>query len=580
MRSFSRDAPCRFVRTQRAEEEERVLLGRRVRRVGVHLRHRVASHGVGEDGAHEHRARGPDVERARDESVCVEGSEVALQLLLGVDRSGVGAPDEVRVLRLLAETAVEHVADRVYSGSHLACPDTQFARRVYGDVWKSIREGTSAARGDRLVDERVLAPELAEDGDFVDTGLECDAACGGAAVPVSGVDGHRSAEQLLASFHPAKSNDSAVISASGCLLAPDVCWGTRGALPSYPDRELLWAGDDHDARGHTVVSRTVKGFRMQVTSATFSGVPAISSDGSLFSRRFQPATAIARARRPTACCSNFSPSELALGTARIRRERSVGLRHGWRLMASLALFPGLAACSNASGVGPEVGAEASGVYVLDSIDGVRLPAAAPGGAGDPSCPTMITDGVLVLRPQTVDALPLYDLAVFARPACDSVRFPNPRPAVSEIGNWSRVGTSLRFTSRSSATSLGAIETSGSAIRITSTFVGRTYAFHRVRPYRAAASYVSISIVDESGRVVDGARVSSRTSDGIVECCGLSGSGSALLIMGPPGSGSVRVWVDPPAGYSIAPAQSNPIDVHTTAGQTTSAVIRLAARSAP
>ena len=80
------------------------------------------------------------------------------------------------------------------------------------------------------MDERILGPELPENGYLIDPRLIGDPSGSRAPVAVPSVDTCGSPEQFFAPFHGKELNGRAFISASGCLLAADV-YG--GEMPDY-----------------------------------------------------------------------------------------------------------------------------------------------------------------------------------------------------------------------------------------------------------------------------------------------------------------------------------------------------------
>lgn len=246
----------------------------------------------------------------------------------------------------------------------------------------------------------------------------------------------------------------------------------------------------------------------------------------------------------------------------------------------MGMASGMLACAGASGASVAPVADLAGLYILESIDDAGLPIAYLAAPGDPSCPTMITEGELVLRPRSVDALPLYDVSIFARPVCDSVQFPEPKPVISDIGQWAITDATVTFRSSHTGTTTGTADVTGAPAAIRWLAAGHVYLFRRIRLQTSVPSYVGISDVDESGNPIAGMQISWRASDGVVGCCGITSSGSVFVVMGPPITGSVRIWVAAPPGYALAPTQPNPIDVATVGGRTTSLVIHLVTHPGP
>lgn len=251
-----------------------------------------------------------------------------------------------------------------------------------------------------------------------------------------------------------------------------------------------------------------------------------------------------------------------------------------RIAECVAILSGTLGCGSANGRSTEPETDVAGVYILDSVDGLPLPRASSLAGGSPSCPGMISDGELILRPHGADVLPLYNMNVWGRPVCDSVQFPVPKPVTTDAGRWRRTGATITFSSDRSAGSAGTVVLAVSPPTITSVFAGQTYRFHRVRLYNTAVSYVLISAVDQSNNRVGGAMTSWRTSDGLVGCCGVMSAENAFGIPGPPGTGSVRIWVRPPPNYSLAVTQPNPVDVPTVVGATATVGVHLTAPTTP
>ena len=101
-------------------------------------------------------------------------------------------------------------------------PVMQFAMWINRHPWEIRERSAQSARSDRFVDERILGPELPENGYLVDTGFVGDSARGGPPVSMLGVHPGGGPQQFFSSFHDRGINGRAVIFASEHLLATDV----------------------------------------------------------------------------------------------------------------------------------------------------------------------------------------------------------------------------------------------------------------------------------------------------------------------------------------------------------------------
>ncbi len=243
-----------------------------------------------------------------------------------------------------------------------------------------------------------------------------------------------------------------------------------------------------------------------------------------------------------------------------------------RYCAILALFIGLGCIGTTEPASPAI----TGVYVLDSLDGVRLPVLSPSFF---SCSGPITRGELNVSPENSESPNNYGLWVSQANNCESPKTTDSEiELVIDFGTWNARGNRVEFHSGtryglgdygSEMRSPGSIGGLGPVLALQ---IGEhRYSWRRVRTYNSPAASISIEVIDQDGKPVANGRLEFRYADGLTGGLVSSIDRPIALASAPPGT-AVSILLRPPAGYSIASGQQYP--ARAVAGQTEKVTIRL------
>lgn len=222
-------------------------------------------------------------------------------------------------------------------------------------------------------------------------------------------------------------------------------------------------------------------------------------------------------------------------------------------------------------------ARVSGVYVLERLNGVAMPAILGSFA---TCPGPISYGELGLGPTYADGTPqLYTFAVYRGRACEPAGDPvDQRLQVGEdAGFWSVDGDRVTFKSVRAygfGTYYGQVPGSNVAgapgPMLEFTIGGQAYLWRRVRPPTDSHASLPVSAIDEQGRIVNGVRLEVRESSGLVSN-GVTSFDRPFGLGAVPGV-TVTIHARLPTGYAFAPGQANPVSA--VVGSTTEVIIRV------
>jgi hypothetical protein len=225
----------------------------------------------------------------------------------------------------------------------------------------------------------------------------------------------------------------------------------------------------------------------------------------------------------------------------------------------LALIPSLvlSACINILG-GGDAENRLEGTYILESVDGVTLPA--PVAAQEGCNRTVRKVSILGLSGGGADTRPSYGWEIKIDADCEPVPAGVVRGA-SDVGSWRLQSTQLSLSSRvgKGAYTAELEETSGNPPAVTLSDVGISYRFRRMDD---PTGVVFVKVVDQLGQTVEGVILLFTFRYGL-EDGGTIGAAGELGVRGPVGDCTIKMT--PPPGYEVPASQPNPFTVTVVEG---------------
>lgn len=229
-------------------------------------------------------------------------------------------------------------------------------------------------------------------------------------------------------------------------------------------------------------------------------------------------------------------------------------------MVGLALLA-VSSCVNSIG-GRDDRERIAGIYILQSVDGVAIPAAI---APQQGCNRTVQKGKFSISVGGPDAAPLYDWSIAIPVDCQPVPS-SVYQGGDDIGVW-------RFR-QSSQLSLGSMmgqgsytvaleETNGNPPAITLPNAGNSYRFVRIHRWDDPRGRVYVNVTDQSGLPVSGV-VLVFTFGSIFETGGTTQESGEVVAEG--FVGECKISITPPAGYAVPTSQPNPVSVIIVEGQ--------------
>jgi hypothetical protein len=195
----------------------------------------------------------------------------------------------------------------------------------------------------------------------------------------------------------------------------------------------------------------------------------------------------------------------------------------------------------------------AGFYILESVDGVTLPA--PISPQEGCNRTVRNVGTFSLSPAGSDVQPMYDWEIKVDVDCQ------PVPAgvfqgESDVGNWRLNSThaSLRSLIGKGVYDADFEESSGATPTITLSYLGNSYRFRRLDD---PMGVVFVTVVDQFGQPVEGVVLHFTFQHGL-ESGGTIGPAHEFGVRGPVGECSIKMT--PPNGYEVPASQPNPFTV--------------------
>ena len=220
----------------------------------------------------------------------------------------------------------------------------------------------------------------------------------------------------------------------------------------------------------------------------------------------------------------------------------------------LALFAA-SSCVNSMG-GKADQERIAGVYILETVDGVAIPAAI---APQQGCNRTVQKGIFTISASGRDVVPEYDWSIAIPADCQPVPS-GVYQGGDDVGAWQfRQSSQLSFFSGMGrgAYSAALEETSGNPPAITFANAGNSYRFVRIMRFDDPQGVVYVDVVDQSGQPVRGVVLMFTFANGLVNGGTTSDSGE-LGLRGV--VGECKISITPPAGYAVPASQPNPISV--------------------
>jgi hypothetical protein len=217
----------------------------------------------------------------------------------------------------------------------------------------------------------------------------------------------------------------------------------------------------------------------------------------------------------------------------------------------------LSAC-NSILFGGDAEKRVAGTYILESVDGVTLPApVAPQEGCNRTVRRVATFSLSAAGP---DVQPMYDWEIKIDADCQ------PVPAgvfqgADDVGLWSAESTHLSFRSMKGqgAYTASVEESSGKPSAITLSYLGNSYRFRRMDD---PIGVVFIKVFDQFGQPVEGVILHFTFLYGL-EGGGTIGPALEYGTSGPVGECTIKMT--PPEGYEVPATQPNPFTVTLVQG---------------
>lgn len=219
----------------------------------------------------------------------------------------------------------------------------------------------------------------------------------------------------------------------------------------------------------------------------------------------------------------------------------------------------LNSCINSTG-GRDDQERISGLYVLEQVNGQRIPATLPTQQG---CGRTARNGILTISAAGPDVQPMYDWGVQFDTDCD------PAPSgvlrgIDDVGTWHYRSAQLSFNSLMGRGSYSAAlqEVSGNPPAVTVVYQGDSYRYVRLMRWDDSQGVVFVRVVDQSGQPVAGVQLIFTFANGIqgggtTPASGEFGTGGVV--------GECKIAITPGAGYEVAATQPNPVSVQVVEG---------------
>jgi hypothetical protein len=226
---------------------------------------------------------------------------------------------------------------------------------------------------------------------------------------------------------------------------------------------------------------------------------------------------------------------------------------------ALALLA-VSSCVNSTG-GRDDQDRIAGVYVLQSVDGVAVPAPI---APQQGCNRTVRDGKFSISVGGADSRPMYDWSIAIPADCQPVPS-GVYEGGDDVGNWGfKNSNQLLFASMMGRGSYTAAleETPGNPPSVTIANSGNSYRFVRVMRWDDPRGLVFVNVVDQTGVPVPGVVLVFTDVNGFAMGGTTQESGQVLSERV---VGECKISITPPAGYEVPTSQPNPVSVSIVEG---------------
>jgi hypothetical protein len=221
----------------------------------------------------------------------------------------------------------------------------------------------------------------------------------------------------------------------------------------------------------------------------------------------------------------------------------------------------VSSCVNGMG-GKDDQERIAGVYILQSVDGVAIPAPI---APQQGCNRIVQNGTFTISAAGPDVVPEYDWSIAIPADCQPVPS-GVYQGGDDVGAWQfRQSSQLSLASLMGRGSYSAAleETPGNPPAITFANAGNSYRFVRIMRFDDPQGVVYVDVVDQSGQPVRGVVLMFTFANGL-EGGGTTPDSGELGLRGV--VGECKISITPPAGYAVPASQPNPISVTVVEGQ--------------
>lgn len=241
------------------------------------------------------------------------------------------------------------------------------------------------------------------------------------------------------------------------------------------------------------------------------------------------------------------------------------------LRAWLATFPLVAILSCVNSVGGRDDQDRiSGLYILESVDGVAIPVPL---AAQQDCNRTVQKGIFTISREGSDHPPQYDWSIAIPADCTPVPSQVDQGG-DDVGNWSfKTSTALSFFSLMDRGGYGASleEVPGNPPAVTFAYGGNSYRFVRLMRFDDPQGVVYVSFVDQFGEPVAGVVTSFVFANGLEQ----GGTTPASGEFGNRGVvGECKIGFTPPSEYTVPASQPNPISVTVLDGRAVRTTVTL------
>jgi hypothetical protein len=222
---------------------------------------------------------------------------------------------------------------------------------------------------------------------------------------------------------------------------------------------------------------------------------------------------------------------------------------------------GVSSCVNSMG-GRDDQERIAGVYILQSVDGLAIPASL---APQQGCNRTVQNGTFTISAAGPDVVPEYDWSIAIPADCQPVPSGVDQGG-DDVGNWGfQKATQLSFNSVMGLGSYSAAleETPGDPPAITFATAGNSYRFVRVMRFDDPQGVIYVDVVDQSAQPVRGVVLNFTFANGL-EGGGTTPDSGELGVRGV--VGVCKISITPPAGYAVLASQSNPLSVTVVENQ--------------